>query len=409
MKILMLTPYLPYPPSSGGQIRTFNLIKYLSKKHEVTLVALYKNKAEKKYSKHIKKYCKNVYLCKRPESPWEIKNILKTIFSLSPFLIVRNSSEEARNTISKILKNEKFDIIHAETFYIMPHIPTTNIPIILVEQTIEYRVYQHFVNNLPFFLRPFFYLDIIKLKHWERHFWRKADIVATVNDSDKKTILRLEPKTKTTIIENAAGDDMFKIKKERQKNKTKFNLFFIGNFSWLQNVEAAKIITDKIYPLLKKSSNIRLCNGKQDKKCVQIIIAGQRSVEKLKMKTQKGLRIIDIKHKGDNIVNKLFQEADVFISPIFGPGGTRLKLLAAMATKTPIISTSIGIDGLMLTNKKNVLIAETPEEFVKQISLVINNQDLYERIKNEAYKHVKKYFTWDKIAVKLEHIYEEII
>ena len=127
----MLTPYVPYPPSSGGQIITLNLLRYLSKKNEITLVALYKKDNEKKYFNHLKQFCKNIYLCKRPENPWKINIILKTILSRLPFLIVRNFSSQAKQVIEQLLNQEQFDVIHAETFYIMPHIPDTKTPIVL--------------------------------------------------------------------------------------------------------------------------------------------------------------------------------------------------------------------------------------------------------------------------------------
>ena len=136
MKILMVTPYLPYPAASGGQIRTLNLLKYLCKENEITLVALYKSNSQKFHSEYLKKYCKEIYLCKRPESPWQPGLILKSIFSLKPFLVVRNFSSEAADVIARLLKEEKFDVIHSETFYVMPHIPDTGVPILLVEQTI---------------------------------------------------------------------------------------------------------------------------------------------------------------------------------------------------------------------------------------------------------------------------------
>jgi hypothetical protein len=116
----MLTPYLPYPPASGGQIRSLYLLKYLSKKNEITLICLYKNEKEKKYAANLKQYCKKLYVCKRAEKPWQIKNILKSVFSFKPFLMVRNYSDEARTIVEKLLAEEKFDVIHAETFYIMP-------------------------------------------------------------------------------------------------------------------------------------------------------------------------------------------------------------------------------------------------------------------------------------------------
>ena len=96
---------------------------------------------------------------------------------------MRNYSDEAKTIINKLLRSEKFDVIHAETFYVMPHIPETKVPTVLVEQTIEYKVYKHFVNSLPFYLRMLVYfdIDIMKLKYWERFYWKKANAVVVVS------------------------------------------------------------------------------------------------------------------------------------------------------------------------------------------------------------------------------------
>jgi hypothetical protein len=119
MKILMLTPYLPYPPASGGQIRTLNLLKYLSKNNEITLVSLYKKKEEIKNVAYLKKYCKHVYACKRAEKPWQIKIILETLLTFNPLLIVRNFSHEAQQLLAELTGKEKFDVIHR-----IPSLPT---------------------------------------------------------------------------------------------------------------------------------------------------------------------------------------------------------------------------------------------------------------------------------------------
>jgi len=394
MKILMLTPYVPYPPSSGGQIRTFNLLKYLSQKNQITLVCLYKNNEEKKYLKTLQKYCKKIYPCKRAEKPWQMKNIIKTIFSPLPFLIVRNFSNEAKKTIEFLLKNEKFDVIHAETFYIMPHLPSTKIPIILVEQTIEYRVYQHFVNSLFFLFRPFFYFDILKLKHWERFYWKKANIVAAVSKTDEENIKKLEPHLKTAIIPNGAGDEMI-VKKLPKKNLKKPTLLFQGNFYWLQNLEAANFLIKKIYPLLKKTVPQ-----------AKLIISGQKAS---KIKAKKNIKILNLDLNQTKMVKKIYQKATIFIAPIFGPGGTRLKILAAMAAGIPVVSTKTGVEGLAVKDKVNVLLAKTPNDFVKKIKLLLTNKNLYQKIQKNAYQLIKNHYHWSVIAQKLEKIYEEMI
>jgi glycosyltransferase involved in cell wall biosynthesis len=395
MKILMLTPYVPYPPSSGGQIRTYNLLKYLSKEHEITLVCLYKKDNEKKYFNHLRQHCKKIYLCRRPHKPWQVNIILKTVLSRLPFLIVRNFSEEASSIIKKILSEEKYDVIHAETFYIMPHIPETSTPILLVEQTIEYEVYRHFINSVPSFLRMFFNIDIAKLKHWERYYWRKADVVAAVSKTDVEIIRKLEPDIKTAIVPNGAGDDMF-TEKLSPKNLQNPQILFQGNFYWLQNVEAANFLINKIYP---KLTNV--CPE------ARITISGQNA-GKIPHANVKGLEIVDINSDDINTVKKLYQQASLFIAPIFGPGGTRLKILAAMASGVPVVSTKTGIEGLGVKNNIHALIAHDADEFIEKISYILKNKDEYEKIRKNAYHLVKENYSWSKIAHKLEMVYKNI-
>ncbi len=395
MKILMVTPYLPYPPASGGQIRTLNLLKYLSKNNQIVLVSLYKRQEEKKYISHLKKYSQQIHLCKRPESPWQPKIILNSIFSLQPFLIVRNFSQEAKEIIEKLVNQEKFDLIHAETFYVMPHIPQTTIPILLVEQTIEYKVYQHFVNHLPFFMRPLFYPDIIKLKFWERHYWKKASMVATVSYSDERLIKKIESSIYPVIIPNGAGEEMF-IKKLPEKKLNNPIFLFVGNFFWLQNKEAAEVLIEKIYPLLKK----HLKNFK-------LIIAGQEA-KRVFTKDGTNVEIIDIKPDDSQAVKNLYLRASLFVSPIYGPGGTRLKILAAMASGLPVVGTKTGFEGLSVEDKKHVLYAESPGDFVKKIKLVLGNKLLYKKLQQNSYELVKEKYSWDAISSRLERVYKSI-
>lgn len=397
MKILMLTPYLPFPPASGGQIRTLNLLRYLSRKNEVTLISLYKNEKEKQYESYLESYCNKIYLCKRAERPWQFNNVIKAILSPLPFLVVRNYSDEARETVKKLLKNERFDVIHAETFYIMPHIPKTETPTLLVEQTIEYRVYQHFVNSFPFFVRPFFYLDIIKLKYWEQYYWKKASVVAAVSEADQALIHSFDPTIKTVIVPNGAGDEMF-AHRLHEKKLIKPLILFMGNFSWLQNVEAADFLIKHVFPLL--SNEIPEVN---------IIVAGQQVRRKIKDPNNPRIQLIDIVPNDSHKAKELYRQASLFIAPIFGPGGTRLKILAAIASGLPVISTKIGIQGLKLSDKQHVLLATSARDFADKTQLILNDRKLYESLRRNAYKRAKEKYSWTSISSNLETDYRTII
>src|SRR3989344_1824887 len=399
MKVLMLTPYLPYPLLTGGQTRSYNLIRRLSKLgHQISLFSLVKNDQEREFIGQLEKFCAKVQIFKRSQHPWTINNILKTALSTYPFLVIRNWAKGEKDEIDKEINREKFDLIHAETFYIMPHIPQTSIPILLVEQTIEYRVYQHYVNNLRFkFLKPLFYFDIIKLKFWEKTFWKRANVVGAVSDQDKKNMRALLPNLKIEIIPNAAGEDLFNSYTESKKIKPVF--LYQGNFSWLQNIEAAQILARKVFPKIKEQIPEAIC-----------VIAGQNARSKIgPLEKISGVQVIDIDPSSTKKVQEIFKKAAIFLAPIEGPGGTRLKILAAMAAGLPVISSPTGVAGLDVKHNKNVIIAKNAEEFAVAATELLKNNKKYTAIRRNARKLIENKYSWNTISKKLEKIYEKLI
>lgn len=400
MKILMLTPYLPYPPSSGGQVRSYNLIKNLALRHEITLFSLIKKDEEKKYIKKFSGLCSEVKVFKRPPRPWTATSIIKTGFGLYPFLVVRNFSAEEKKAISEKLNEERFDLIHAETFYVMPHLPKIQTPIVLVEQTIEYQVYKHFIDNLHFF--PFkipLSLDIIKLKYWETKFWQMADKIVAVSESDKEKMLSLVPGLNVGVVPNGAGEDLMEIWELRKKRKIRPVVLFLANFLWLQNIEAGGIFIKKIAPMIKEKRPEIVCR-----------IVGQEARMKLKrFLKDSNVEVCDL--KSDNIegVKKAYHEAMIFVSPLRGPGGTRLKILGAMAAGVPVVSTTVGIKGIEAKDKVEVLIENDWIKFTNAIFRLTQDKSLYRLISSSARRLVEKKYTYEKIAKKLEQIYLEVV
>lgn len=399
MKILMLNPYMPYPPSQGGPVRSMNLIKHLSKKHDIYLVSLVKNDEEAKFKSELLKYCKEVYPCKRSESPWTVSNVMKSVLGKYPFLVTRNYSPEAHRTVTMLLKKHKFDLIHAETFYVMPHIPETNLPIFLVDQTIEYRVFQHFVQNqvkIPF-LRPFFWPDIWKLKHWEKTYWKKADLVGAVSEADAEQMHALLPNLNVKIVPNAAGEDLQEIYHTRS-NSIKPIFLYNGNYSWLQNVEGAIILRDKIFPLIHEKIPEARC-----------IIAGQRAYEKLGKEAGPGIEIVDIDFSDIQGVVDVYKRGHIFLAPLEGPGGTRLKILGAMAAGMPVIASETGMAGLDVKHGRDCYIARTPQQYAQFAEKLLSDKEEYLKIRKNGRKLVEDIYSWEAVSQKLETIYKELI
>ena len=401
MKILMLTLYLPYPPNSGGQIRSYNLIKHLSKKHDITLVSFIK-KGEEKYADEMRKYCKEVIFFYRSEKPFSLKNILSTGFSLYPFLVMRNLSREAQMKLSEKLKREQFDVIHVETFYLRPHIPAdTKVPVILVDQTIEYAVYQHYVQNLKWwFLKPLFYIDVVKLKYWETRFWKEAKRVIAVSEADKKTMQKSVPGLKVDIIPNAPGDDLANLYNPEKKLAVQNPLiFYQSNFLWMQNVEGAVFLAKEVFPLIKKEYPAARCR-----------IIGQNARTNAHMKVNelesKGVEVIEQDKSDVEAVIRSYDEGTIFVAPLHGPGGTRLKILGAMSAGVPVVTTPVGASGLEVTNGQDILIGDSPKEIAALVLKLINDKKIFRKIVENAKNLIKEKYDWKAIALDLSKIYE---
>jgi len=395
MKILMLTPYLPFPDSSGGQIRSYNLIKSLSKKHEITLFSLIKDDSEKRFISELEKYCTKVRVFKRSKSPWTLRNILLTGFGPYPFLVIRNLSPQQKKAVQEEVQNVQYDLIHAETFYVMPHIPETKIPILLVEQTIEYLVYKHYVESIKNpILRAILSIDVAKLKFWETRFWKKADGVVAVSESDKKEMLKLAPSLKVDLVPNGVNLSFFKEKKSWGSEDPK--ILFIANFKWLQNVEAAELLLREVYPKVHEK------NTK-----AKVWIVGQHIPEEVLSFRSDRVVIDNLREDDQDGIRNAYFESSVFVSPLRGPGGTRLKHLAAMAAKLPLVTTSVGAEGLSATNGKETLIRNTSEKLAEATLEILSDSKLAEKIAINARALVEEKFSWYKMGEYLDKIYEK--
>lgn len=392
MKILMLTPYVPYPPNSGGQTRTFNLIKNLSKKHEITSFSFVRTDQATPDLSELKKYTVDIKTFKRNRAFSSIPNIIKTGFSLYPYLVNMYLSPEVKEAIKQEITRKKFDLIHVETYYIMPNLPATNIPILLAEQTIEYLVYQHYAETTKlFFTKPLLYIDVAKHKYWEKYYWEKAKKVVAMSNADRKRMLGLSPNLDVDTVPNGVDQEWFSQKlKKKIRNYPRF--LFVGQFNWLQNIEAATILVNDIWPSIK----VQLPSAK-------LWIVGRNPTDRIKNLAGEGIEVSD----DIEDIRVAYQNSDVLIAPLFGGGGTRYKTLEAMASHLPVVSTEIGVEGLGIINGVHALVSNDKNQLADLSVKLANDQKLQNNIAKSAFKLVSEKFDWLKISDKLEKIYEQ--
>lgn len=389
----MITPYLPYPLVSGGQIRTYNLLKNLAAKHQITLASFIRDPQEQQYVKKLESYCKKVIVFQRRKA-WSPVNVLLSALTPFPFLVCIYFNLSIRKKLQEELKSEKYDLIHAETFYVMPNIPKTDVPIFLVEQVIEYLVYQRFVESLPgwaFFIKPLLRVDVEKIKWWEGYYWKKAKRLAAMSEEDKNFIRNFNQSLKVDVVANGVDIEHFsKTKRQKPQQPT---VLFVGNFKWLPNRDAAKYLIREIWPKIKSEIiDARLW------------IVGRNPPEDIQnLKTQD----VHIDPTVEDI-REAYGKSSVLLAPIRNGRGTKYKILEAMATKTPIVGTRLAVEGINVKDKKEALVAANADDLARATVQVLKDPKVGEALASAAYQLVAGDYNWKKISSKLDTVYQEV-
>ncbi len=397
MRILVVSSYLPFPLYSGGHIRLYNLLKELSASHKITLICEKRDYQTERDRSELTKFCEQVITVPRRKQ-WTVSNIVKTIFSRYPFLLVGHTSKEFKQEIVKALNNKRFDVIHVETFYVYQNIPKTYLPVVLAEHNIEYLVYQRYTNISPIYLRPFLALDVMKIKHWEMKSWQSVSKLIAVSDREKEIMHR----ENVTVVPNGVDTKLYKLKstlaKQRRKEK---RILFIGDFKWIQNIQAVEQIIKNIWPLVTEKLSLE-----NEEHSIKLWIVGKRIPQHLK--ALQGKNIFFDENAPDETW-KIYHLADMLLAPITVGGGTSYKILESMATGLPVITTPLGVEGIGAKKNQEVLIGETSQEIADQVVRLIQDKMLYETISQNARKLIEEKYDWKVISKKLEYVYKQAI
>lgn len=389
MRILFFTYDLPYPLDSGGKIRSFYLIKELSKKHQVHLFSFYRTKDQFQHLNILKKYCADIKTFQRRR-----RNSLRNIFYLPlfPFPAALYYDLSIKQHVLDYSRRQPLDIVHLESFYTSVYLNNQiHTPQIIGTENIEWQIYKNYVHMQKNPLgRGFLQLEINRIKNFEEKSWKTADSCLAVSAENKEYIKEKSGKN-CYLIPN--GVDFHKFNISRDSKQEIKNILFVGNLKYIQNQDAAVWLIDDIWPIIKSDQKIKL------------IIVGQET-DSLKSRVKdKNIKILGYLAN----IEDAYRLADLVVAPIRIGSGTQFKILEAMVSGLPVVTTSLGAEGIRHDGKQWAMIADSAEKFADGILELLANKDLYEKLAQNAREIIKKYYTWSRIAKDLEKAYEETV
>lgn len=393
MKILLISSYLPFPLYSGGQVRLYNLIKELSKKHEITLVCERRPNETDSDIKEVAEICREVITVERKKQ-WSFANIINAGKSSHSFLTTGHTLPEMTQKIKDALEKDTFDVIHVETFYVLQNVPETALPIVLVEHNIEYKVYERFKEKVPLPLRPILAIDIAKIRKEEESAWQRATKIVTVSKDDQKVIQ--DKGFEASVVANGVNTDKFSLKDIQDTREKEKKILFIGDFKWLQNKDSASFIIKDIWPLLKSESTIKLW------------FVARNIPTSIKNLTDDPNVLFDETSSAKD-TQEIFQEADILLAPIRVGGGTSYKILESMSCGTPVVTMPLSADAIEAKDGDDLLVGQDAQELALKTMKVLKDDNLYKHISKKGREFIEHRYQWGKIAKDLDSVYQNVL
>jgi polysaccharide biosynthesis protein PslH len=399
MRILMLTGSLPYPPQQGGALRSFGILHGLRKGgHEVVLLSFHDGTADIA-STPLMEYCARVETITPPSR--KIAQRLRDLFlSSEPDIARRLYSAEFAKCLESILRETQIDFVQAEGLEMARYLPLAkaaapHVRLCYDAFNAEYALQQAMgkidsgdLRRLP--ATVYSLIQAQRIMTFERMICQQSDVVIAVSPEDAADLGKLCPDKSIPVVPNGIFVERYEQPTE-QLDLGENALIFTGTMDYRPNVDAMLWFADHVLPLVRENVPD-----------AQLYIVGQKPHARLSaLREQRGVHIT-----GRVVaVQPYLHSAGVYIAPLRMGGGTRLKIMEAMASGCAVVATSIGASGLHNDARRAMLIADSATEMANAIVRLLEDPERRKELGAVAHTYVKAHYDWSVLIPQLLTLY----
>lgn len=401
MNILMLSATFPYPPTRGGtQVRTFNLLKYLSQRHAITLLTQRDRTVTEAEIAGLRDCVDNLVVFERPPDSGNATGILKKIqrFGQSlqqgiPQSVINRYSTEMQVWVDNVVQQNKYDVITSEhsvnEIYVRSHFQQKLKTIVNIHSS----VYGTCRNQLTTGISENKLRDQINLpllRRYEQKYCAKFSSIVVTTEEDKIQLKEFNPRSEITVIPN--GVDLVTFPNRTQDSGGQ-KIVFIGAMDNLANIDSVCFFTKEVLPEIQKLYP----NATFD------IVGSRPAPEVVALQQQPG---VNVTGKVPSMAEYLHQST-VCVVPMRTGFGIKNKTLEAMAAGVPIVASDRGLEGLAVDGTNTplrALRANKPAEYITAISQLFENPQLRLQLSSNGRQLVETEFTWDIAGQRYEQV-----
>jgi polysaccharide biosynthesis protein PslH len=406
LNILFLTQVLPYPQDAGPKIRSYKVLRYLAQNHQIYLVSFIRSTDSKESLDHLRSYCKEVIAIPLRRSRLQDTFALGySFFNQLPFLINRDNSARMSKALKQLAKQERFDAVHSDQLWMAPYALLTRrlaksrgyTPRLVLDQhnavfQVPRRMAEQPHNSL---VHLFLAREARLMAHYEVQTCQNFDRVVWVTEEDRQAVraqssvgnfqTSVKSEEKDWVIPICIDPTMVE-QVELQEGSQE--ILFLGGMHWPPNADGIRWFANAVFPLVKEE-----CPG------AKLVVVGKKPPE--------DLREID----GVTLTGYVddpqvyWKKSRVFIVPLNAAGGMRVKILDAWGHAVPVVSTTIGAEGIHYNEGKELLIADDPSGLAKAVVSLLLDAGLARQIGSAGRAALGREYDWRKIYQAWDEVY----
>jgi len=391
-KILFLQKRLLFPTDTGGKIRTLNILRHLAQWHDITYLCNILPAEEPHLSKMEALGLTMVTI------PWKeaprnslgfYRDLALNLLSPFPFNVSKDYDPRLRQTAQSLLQNKPFDLVICDFVQMARNcLGFRKVAKLLFEHNAESQIFQRHAHSSEGILRrAYMGLQWKKMLRFEGKAGQDFDRVVAVSDQDRQFFEDNYGWSHVDVIETAVDTDYFR---PQPIVEISGRCVFVGSMDWLPNEDGVRIFIREVWPQIRA----------QHPQATFQVVGRNPSTSILALDGKMGVTVTG----SVSDVRPYIAEAQAVVIPLWVGGGTRLKIFEAMAMQKSIASTQLGVEGLKVTDGKNVVLADTAEELANQVSRLLGDPDYRSSLGKNGLDLVQSNYTTEVVAKQFNDI-----
>ncbi len=396
MRILFLTQLLPYPPDSGPKIRMYYVLRYLAERHEVTLVALVRGNEREEDVAHLRGLCQTVHTVHLSRSA--LRNgyfLARSLLAGQPFTIVRDRVPEEDRLLDRLLVTGNYDAFHADQLYTaqygLSRLSLNGVKTVVDKHNAYFAMVQRLadVERNPL-KRRLLTREAHLLADYEATVCRSYDHVLTVTDHDREVLGKLSGQPDKMLTVPICVDTEVLQPVERVHGA--YELTMVGSMFYPPNVDGVCWFIREVYPVVQAAYPE-----------VKLNVIGARPAPAIRQLAAKN-STIHVAGYVDDLTPYLRRTAAMIV-PLRSGSGMRVKIVDALARGVPVVSTTVGAEGLDVIPGRHLLVADRPAGFAEALLRLLRDPDWGQRLARAGRHLAETRYHWRRIYTALDEIY----